>query len=78
MRLFENRLEAARELAGALAFLKSEKPLILTTRNEAVPIGIVVAEALEAPFDLLLVAKLAAPMPPTRSSAPWTSTAASR
>ena len=64
MRLFENRLEAARELAGALAFLKSEKPLILTTRNEAVPIGIVVAETLEAPFDLLLVAKLAAPMPP--------------
>ncbi|MHC4421440.1 MAG: phosphoribosyltransferase family protein [Planctomycetota bacterium] len=58
MRLFKNRLEAAQELSGALAFLKPQDPLILGVPNDGVPIAAAIAEQLEAPLDILLIAKL--------------------
>ena len=64
MRLFKNRLEAGRELAGDLTFVKSDQPLILAVPNYGVPIAAVIAEALEAPLDILLIAKLTAPQQP--------------
>ena len=64
MRLFANRQEAARELARDLAYLQREDPLILGIPNCGVPMGAVIAECLEAAFDILLIAKLASPQPP--------------
>ncbi|MHC4414569.1 MAG: serine aminopeptidase domain-containing protein [Planctomycetota bacterium] len=64
MRLFKDRLDAARELAGHLAFLKGKEPLVLGIPNYGVPIAAVVADALDAPLDILLVAKLSAPRLP--------------
>ncbi|MHC4303832.1 MAG: phosphoribosyltransferase family protein [Planctomycetota bacterium] len=64
MRLFKNRQEAARELAAALSFLKPEKPLILGVPNYGVPIAAIIAQELEAPLDILLIAKLTAQQPP--------------
>jgi putative phosphoribosyl transferase len=64
MKLFKNRLEAARDLADALSFLKAEEPLILAVPNCGVPIAAVIAEALDAPLDILLIAKLSAPQEP--------------
>ncbi|MHC4416862.1 MAG: phosphoribosyltransferase family protein [Planctomycetota bacterium] len=63
MRLFKNRLEAARELSGALGFLKSQDPLILGVPNYGVPIAAAIAQTLDAPLDILLIAKLTAPQP---------------
>ena len=64
MRLFKNRVEAARELAGDLAFLEPEGPVVLGIPNYGVPIAEVVAEALDAPLDILLIAKLSPPQHP--------------
>ncbi len=64
MRLFKNRVEAARELAGDLAFLEPEGPVVLGIPNYGVPIAEVVAETLDAPLDILLIAKLSAPQQP--------------
>jgi len=64
MRLFKNRLEAAQELAGALAPFKAEKPVILGVPNFGVPIAAVIAQQLDAPLDILLIAKLTAQQPP--------------
>lgn len=64
MPLFKNRLGAARELAGNLAFLKDQNPLILGIPNYGVPIAEVIAESLDAHLDILLIAKLCAPQRP--------------
>jgi putative phosphoribosyl transferase len=64
MRLLKNRQEAAQELSGALAFLKPQEPLILGVPNCGVPIAAAIAEHLEAPLDILLIAKLTSPQVP--------------
>ncbi|MHC4220072.1 MAG: alpha/beta fold hydrolase, partial [Planctomycetota bacterium] len=64
MRLFKNRLEAAAELANALSFLKGQDPLILGVPNYGVPIAAAIAQTLDAPLDILLIAKLTAPQTP--------------
>jgi putative phosphoribosyl transferase len=64
MALFKNRQEAAAELTKSLTYLKEENPLILCVPNSGVPIAAAVAETLEAPLDILLIAKLTAPGTP--------------
>jgi putative phosphoribosyl transferase len=64
MALFKNRQAAAAELTKSLTYLKDEHPLILCVPNSGVPIAAAVAETLEAPLDILLIAKLTAPEPP--------------
>ena len=66
MRLFKNRVEAARELAGDLQFLKHEEPLILGIPNGGVQIAAIVAERLDAALDILLIQKLSAPGHPNQ------------
>jgi putative phosphoribosyl transferase len=64
MRLFKNRLEAAKELAGALAPYKAENPVVMGVPNYGVPIAAAIAQELDAPLDIILISKLTAPQPP--------------
>jgi predicted phosphoribosyltransferase/dienelactone hydrolase len=61
MRLYENRLEAAKELAEHLAYLKERDPVVVGIPNNGVPVAEVIARELEAPLDILLIRKLSPP-----------------
>jgi len=65
MRLFQNRTEAAHELARLLAFLKPEEPIVLGLANGGVPIAEIIAASLGAPLDVLLAERLLAPKAPS-------------
>ncbi len=56
MRMFKDRDQAAKELAGALAYVKPEGPLVLAVPNFGVPIAAIIAERLDAPLEILLIA----------------------
>jgi putative phosphoribosyl transferase len=62
--VFANRAEAGRRLAERLVRFKSERPLVLALPRGGVPVGFEVAQALEAPLDLILVRKIGAPFQP--------------
>jgi len=64
MALFHNRQEAAHELARHLLFLKTENPIVLGIVNGGVPMAEIIAQALDAPLDVLLIQHLAAPKNP--------------
>ena len=64
MRLFHNRQEAAHELARHLSFMKNESPIVLGLANGGVPLAEVIAKALDAPLDVLLIERLRAPKNP--------------
>ena len=66
MHLFHNRREAAHELARHLLFLKSENPIVLGLANGGVPIAEVIAQALDAPLDILIIERLHAPGRPNQ------------
>lgn len=57
--MFENRLDAARKLAEALAAHAGSHPLVLAIPRGAVPMGAALAEALDGELDVVLVHKLA-------------------
>jgi len=59
--LFLDRLDAARRLASRLSHLKAQHPLILAIPRGAVPMGKVIADALDGELDVVLVHKLGAP-----------------
>jgi putative phosphoribosyl transferase len=61
---FENRLDAGRRLAHALASYKGQHPVILALPRGGVPVAAEVAAALEAPLDLILVRKIGVPVQP--------------
>ncbi len=61
---FENRLDAGRRLAHALASYKDQHPVILALPRGGVPVAAEVAAALEAPLDLILVRKIGVPVQP--------------
>lgn len=58
---FENRAEAGRLLAERLDEYKGQHPLVLAIPRGAVPMGRIVAEALDGDLDVVLVRKLRAP-----------------
>ena len=62
--LFEDRADAGRQLAEALADYRGTHPLVLAIPRGALPMGRVVAEALEGELDVVLVRKLGAPYNP--------------
>jgi predicted phosphoribosyltransferase len=61
---FENRLDAGRKLAHALAGYKDQHPVILALPRGGVPVAAEVAAALQAPLDLILVRKIGVPIQP--------------
>lgn len=62
--MFADRMDAARQLAGALAKFKGQHPLVLAIPRGAVPIAAFIARELGGELDLVLVRKLHAPGAP--------------
>lgn len=62
--MFQNRDDAARRLATALAAYKGKNPLILAIPRGAVPMGKTLAALLGGELDVVLVRKLRAPYQP--------------
>ncbi len=58
---FEDRIDAARQLAQALAKYRGKNPLVLAIPRGAVPMGQLLAKELEGEMDVVLVRKLGAP-----------------
>jgi predicted phosphoribosyltransferase len=63
-RLFEDRADAARELAAALGAYRGKNPLVLAIPRGAVPMGRILADELGGELDVVLVRKLRAPFSP--------------
>ena len=61
---FRNRTDAGRKLAALLVRYKGQRPLVLALPRGGVPVAAQVAEALDAPLDLILVRKIGAPQQP--------------
>lgn len=59
--MFVDRADAGRKLAGALLKYREDKPVVLAVPSGGVPVGYEVALALDAPLDVIVVRKLAAP-----------------
>lgn len=64
MRLFEDRLDAGRQLAKSLGSYHQSHPLVLAIPRGALPLGQIVAEVLMGELDVVLVRKLGAPYNP--------------
>jgi len=64
MKMFADRLEAARELADALSFLAGEDLVVVAIPNGGVVVAEIICDQLHAPMDVLLLAELAAPRTP--------------
>lgn len=60
-KLFSDRIEAGRELAGALWSLRDREPVVVGLPRGGVPVAAQVAEALGAPLDVCVVRKVGAP-----------------
>jgi predicted phosphoribosyltransferase len=59
--MFASREDAGRQLAAALVGYKGQRALILAIPRGAVPMGKVIADALEGDLDVVLVRKLTSP-----------------
>jgi len=62
--MFRDRADAATRLAERLKGYRGKNPLILAIPRGAVPMGKIIAEALEGELDVVLVRKLRAPHQP--------------
>ena len=62
--IFDNREDAARQLAERLMYLKGERPLVLAIPRGAVPMGRIIADRLGGDLDVVLVRKLRSPFNP--------------
>ena len=61
---FVNRQDAGERLAPLLAHLQPRDPVVLGLPRGGVPVAAIVAEALDAPLDVIVVRKLGAPSDP--------------
>jgi putative phosphoribosyl transferase len=61
---YADRLDAGRRLAARLAYLKDRRPVVLALPRGGVAIGFEIAEALDAPLDIVLVRKIGVPWQP--------------
>lgn len=61
---FADRAEAGRMLAGRLAELRLDQPIVYALPRGGVPVALEVSRALKAPLDLILVRKIGAPGAP--------------
>ena len=64
MRKFTDRADAGRQLASRMDFLRGQDVVVLGLPRGGVPVAFEVADALEAPLDILLVRKLGVPFHP--------------
>jgi putative phosphoribosyl transferase len=62
--VFRDRIDAAEQLADALAAYRGQRPLVLAIPRGAVPMGRVIAQRLDGELDVVLVRKLRAPFSP--------------
>ena len=62
--IFRDRIDAAEQLADALAAYRGQRPLVLAIPRGAVPMGRVIARRLDGELDVVLVRKLRAPYSP--------------
>ena len=62
--MFRDRMDAAEQLARALAAWRGRHPLVLAIPRGAVPMAALLAQRLEGELDLVLVRKLQAPDAP--------------
>ena len=61
---FQNRSQAGQLLGERLAYLASERPVVLALPRGGVPVAYEVAQALASPLDVLVVRKLGVPFHP--------------
>lgn len=61
---FEDRADAGKQLAARLAHFRDKDPVVLALPRGGVPVGYEIANALQAPLDLVLVRKIGAPGQP--------------
>ncbi|MFC9243087.1 phosphoribosyltransferase family protein [Streptomyces sp. NPDC057136] len=62
--LFTDRAAAGQQLAEALRHLEKERPVVLGLPRGGVPVAFEVAQALDAPLDVIVVRKLGVPYHP--------------
>ncbi|HET9609084.1 MAG TPA: phosphoribosyltransferase family protein [Acidimicrobiales bacterium] len=62
--LFADRIDAGRRLAERLGHLRDADPVVLALPRGGVPVAYQVAEALDAPLDVIVVRKLGVPFQP--------------
>ena len=62
--MFRDRKEAGERLATLLAHLRNADPVVLALPRGGVAVGAAVAQALAAPFDIVLVRKIGVPWQP--------------
>ena len=61
---YMDRRAAGRQLAAKLAHLKEDQPVVLALPRGGVAVGFEIAEALDAPLDIVLVRKIGVPWQP--------------
>ena len=64
MMVFQDRSDAGRRLARALGRYKNGHPVVLALPRGGVPVAAEVAQALDAPLDLVIVRKIGVPAQP--------------
>lgn len=69
LRSFRDRADAGQQLSSRLMHLKVQAPVVLALPRGGVPVGFEVAQALQAPLDLVMVRKIGTPWQPELAAA---------